>query len=93
MSSTSFKASDVKTGAAHLADAVADISDQATDQAQKTAQRASETIRDASGYLRDKGGDVGTEIKRYIKANPTQALLGAVALGFIIGRLMGRKAL
>jgi len=91
MNSTSFKSSDVQTGAAHMADAVGDLSKHAGEQVSNMVHGAADSIRTASNYVRDNAGEVGTQIKSYLKANPTHAVIGAAILGFVVGRLMSSR--
>jgi ElaB/YqjD/DUF883 family membrane-anchored ribosome-binding protein len=46
---------------------------------------------DASDYVRDNAGEVGAQIKSYLKANPTRAVIGAAVIGFVVGRLMSSR--
>ena len=84
---SSFKSSDVEAGAARIADAIADLSEAAGDRVDKAVESASDAIR----YASDDAGEVGAHIKRYLEANPAYALLGAMALGFVVGRFMSRN--
>jgi hypothetical protein len=84
---SSFKSSEVQTGAARIGDAIADISESAAEGVDKAAENASDAIRDATADA----SEVGAQIKRHLEANPAYALLGAMALGFVVGRFMSRN--
>jgi ElaB/YqjD/DUF883 family membrane-anchored ribosome-binding protein len=57
----------------------------------KFAHQAADTLGDTADYVRDNTmRDVVTDLKRYVKAHPTQALIGAVAVGFLAGRMLTR---
>jgi len=57
------------------------------DTAARVSEKVSDTIDDAASYLRN---DLWDDAQRIVKANPAAALLGAVAVGFVVGRLLRR---
>ena len=61
-----------------------------TDQFQRTARDIEERIRPQIEEAKQKLGSLNDQAISYIKANPGKCLLGAVAAGFIIGRIARR---
>ena len=57
------------------------------DTAARVSERVSDTIDDAASYVRN---DAWDDVQRVVKANPVAALVGAVAVGFVVGRLLRR---
>jgi ElaB/YqjD/DUF883 family membrane-anchored ribosome-binding protein len=81
---------DMQRGGARVADAVSDFSATAGQQAKKVVQDAADDVRDASDYVRESGGEVVAQITKYLKANPSHALVGAAIVGFVLGRFVSR---
>ena len=54
----------------------------------KRLQHAAEEKLGDAKHLASKAGG---EIMKFIKARPTESFVGAIALGFIVGRLVSRK--
>lgn len=50
-------------------------------------ERGQDTLDDA----RQKFSDIQAQVIRFIKERPTASLIGAVAAGFIVGRLLSRR--
>lgn len=51
--------------------------------AHQTADKMSAT----AGYLRDHDvADIASDVKGFVKAHPTQAIIGAIVVGFLAGR-------
>lgn len=50
-------------------------------------ERGQETLDEA----RQKFSDIQSQVIRFIKERPTASLIGAVAAGFIVGRLLSRR--
>jgi len=90
MNLPTYDSNDLRNDAAHAADVVGDLSQNATHQAKKLAQDAADSVREATDYVRESGGQLADQVKAYLKANPSQALIGAAVIGFFIGRLMSR---
>jgi ElaB/YqjD/DUF883 family membrane-anchored ribosome-binding protein len=90
MNSTTFTPNDLEAGAARVADAVSEASETVSHQVRQAAGGAADRVKDASDYVRDGGAEIGGRVKDYLKANPSHALLGAVAVGFLLGRFMAR---
>jgi ElaB/YqjD/DUF883 family membrane-anchored ribosome-binding protein len=61
-----------------------------TDHFEKTARDIEERIRPQIEEAKKKVGDINTQVTDYIKENPGKCLLGAIAAGFIIGRIARR---
>jgi len=70
-----------------LSDTASRVTEKVSDTASRVSEKVSETIDDATSYLRD---DLWDDTQRIVKANPVAALVGAVAVGFIVGRLLRR---
>jgi ElaB/YqjD/DUF883 family membrane-anchored ribosome-binding protein len=50
--------------------------------------RLADGMEKTAGYLRDHNTqEILEDLDRYVKEHPTQALIGAVAVGFVIGRM------
>jgi ElaB/YqjD/DUF883 family membrane-anchored ribosome-binding protein len=57
----------------------------------KFAHQTADTLSTTADYVRDNTmRDVVTDLKGYVKAHPTQALVGAAVVGFMAGRLLQR---
>ena len=55
------------------------------------AHQTADTLSTTADYVRDNTmRDVVTDLQAYVKAHPTQALVGAVVVGFMAGRLLQR---
>ena len=91
MNLPTFDSNDIQSEEAHVADLVSDLSQGATRQAKKVAKDAADSVREATEYVRESGGDVADQIKRYLKAHPSHALIGAAVVGFFVARLMSRN--
>lgn len=61
-----------------------------TEQFEKTARDIEERIRPQIEDAKKKVNDINHQVTGYIKANPGKALLGAIAAGYIIGRIARR---
>jgi len=56
------------------------------------ARRAKGALNSTADYIRQTDlGDVVEDVKRYTKSNPVPMLLGAVAVGFLAGRMLRRS--
>jgi ElaB/YqjD/DUF883 family membrane-anchored ribosome-binding protein len=91
MNTTTRDAEDFRAGADRIVDTVSDITENAGSQVKKLAQDAADGVRRTADYVRDSGvNEIGGQIKAYLKANPSHALIGAAVAGFLLGRLMAR---
>jgi ElaB/YqjD/DUF883 family membrane-anchored ribosome-binding protein len=61
-----------------------------TEQFEKTARELEDRIRPQIDEAKKKVSDLNDRAVSYIKANPGKSLLGALAAGFIIGRIASR---
>lgn len=61
-----------------------------TEQFEKAARDIEERIRPQIEDAKKKVNDLNHQVTSYIKANPGRCLLGAIAAGFIIGRIARR---
>lgn len=78
---------DYKTAAANIpsGNAVRKFADQAAD-------KVKDTVKDTANYFRGKSvQDLGTDVRNYVVSHPGPAIIGAVALGFVAGRLVRRS--
>jgi ElaB/YqjD/DUF883 family membrane-anchored ribosome-binding protein len=91
MAETNYNASvresgrDLSSMAEDAADVASEVGNRVSDAASRAQQKVVEYFRnrDASDMLEDLNG--------YVKAHPTQALLGAAALGFLAAALLRRR--
>lgn len=59
---------------------------------EEAAARVRERIGRTAEYFREHGlQDMAADLKSYVKAHPTHALVGATVLGFLAGRLIRRN--
>jgi hypothetical protein len=59
---------------------------------QQFATRAADRLEDGARYLREKpASDIWTDIQGQTRNRPTAFLLGALATGFLAGRLLRRR--
>jgi hypothetical protein len=57
----------------------------------KFADQASQKAKSTAAYLRDRPmKDVVSDARRYVVSNPGPALVGAVVVGFLCGRMIRR---
>jgi ElaB/YqjD/DUF883 family membrane-anchored ribosome-binding protein len=61
-----------------------------TDQIEKTAKELEDRFRPQIEEAKKKVSDLNDRAVDYIKANPGKSLLGALAAGYIIGRIARR---
>jgi hypothetical protein len=61
-----------------------------TEQFERTARDIEERVRPQIEEAKRKLTDANDQVTAYIKSNPGKCLLGAVAAGFIIGRIARR---
>jgi hypothetical protein len=58
---------------------------------ERGVQTARETLNNAVGYFREHDvRAITNDLKGYLQSHPTQALIGAVVLGFLAGRVIRR---
>jgi hypothetical protein len=51
--------------------------------------KVADTMESAAGYMREHDvNEMWSDLEVYAKAHPTQALIGAVVTGFLVGRLI-----
>ena len=94
---TASKAADtVSNKASQAADSVSNMASQAADSVSSMAsdlrQKAVSKLSDTASYFRENDVQAMTsDLKGWVKANPTQALVGALAVGFLAGALLRRR--
>ena len=92
-------ASEARRTGASAADEMSDIASRAADTASDLASRATAVgeeavnrLGEAANYFRDHDvREITSDLQSYVKSHPTQALLGAAALGFIAAVLLRRS--
>ena len=58
---------------------------------ENVASSAREKFDDTVGYFRDQGfKGVSDDVTKYVKSHPVQALVAALAVGFVAGQLLRR---
>lgn len=57
---------------------------------QERTRHRKERVRPQIEQVRDNLANVNREAERFIKERPAVAVLGALALGFIVGRIVSR---
>jgi ElaB/YqjD/DUF883 family membrane-anchored ribosome-binding protein len=88
----------LKDARASAVDAVADVADRADQAATRLgnvavnfADKAKARLDNAADYVREFDVDAMVDdVKRYAKSNPVPMLLGALAVGFLAGRMLRR---
>jgi ElaB/YqjD/DUF883 family membrane-anchored ribosome-binding protein len=91
METTTRETEDFRAATEHIVDSVNDMSQRAGTQAKKLAQDAADGVRRTADYVRETSvSDMAGQVKDYLKANPSHALIGAAVAGFLLGRLMSR---
>jgi len=88
----------LKDARASAADAVADVAERADQAASRISQgavnfadKAKARLDNAAEYVREFDVDAMVDdVKRYAKSNPVPMLIGALAVGFLAGRMLRR---
>ena len=88
--------SDVRRAASKAVDTATDMASQAAENVSSMAsdlrQKAMNKLSDTATYFRENDVQAMTaDFKGWVKENPTQALIGAVAIGFLAGTLLRRR--
>ena len=104
MSDTTFgSAADARRAATSAAANISDAASRTVDTASDIAARAQETVAtagqdaikklsSAADYFREhEMKEIASDLQSYVKTHPTQALLGAAALGFLAAVLLRRS--
>jgi hypothetical protein len=80
-------------GLSSAADVVEDGASKGGKQARRAAHATANALSRGADYLRDNGArDMVEDAMDVVKSNPGVALLGAVALGFIVGRAFSSRS-
>jgi ElaB/YqjD/DUF883 family membrane-anchored ribosome-binding protein len=59
--------------------------------ADQATQKVTEKVKGTAAYLKDRPmKDVLTDARRYVVSNPGPALIGAIVVGFLAGRMIRR---
>jgi hypothetical protein len=74
-------------GLSAAAGAIADSADKGADRARRVAHRTADALSTSADYIRANSvRDMMDDVMGVVKNNPGVALLGAVAVGFLVGR-------
>lgn len=78
--------------AVHAIDARRKTAASGLDSVGQFAHQAGDKVEATATYVRDtKVRDMFSDITAYVKVHPTQAIVGAVVLGFLAGRMLRRN--
>jgi hypothetical protein len=55
-----------------------------------TAREIGERVRPQIEHAKQRLSEINGQVTRYIKANPGKCLLGALAVGYIVGKIASR---
>jgi ElaB/YqjD/DUF883 family membrane-anchored ribosome-binding protein len=73
-------------------DAAADIAARVQDRASAIGKKAVDQFNATAGYLREHDVKaMADDLTSWVKSHPTQALIGAVALGFVAAAFLRRR--
>src|SRR5262245_60660888 len=99
---TGTSAGNVRDRVSDLGNKAAEVGSRAADTAKSKVAAIGEGIENAASTAREKFGDtveyfreqgfkgVGDDVTKYVKSHPVQALVAALALGFVAGQLLRR---
>jgi ElaB/YqjD/DUF883 family membrane-anchored ribosome-binding protein len=80
-------------GLSSAADAIDDQADEGATRARRAAHRTANALSSGAGYIRDNSArDMMDDAVDMVKNNPGVALLGAVAIGFFVGRAFSSRS-
>ena len=83
--------SDFGSKAGEVADAAERKGAKIVEGIETAASAVRDRVDDTVSYFRDHDARaVADDLKSYVKSHPTQALIGAIAIGFFAGRLIRR---
>jgi hypothetical protein len=84
--------SSVAAGLSTAADALEDSANETAKRTRRAAQATAKALSRGADYLRDNSaGDMMGDAMDVVKNNPGFALLGAIALGFLVGRAFSSR--
>jgi ElaB/YqjD/DUF883 family membrane-anchored ribosome-binding protein len=79
-------------GLGAAAGAIADNADKGANRARRAAHRTADALSSGADYIRDTSvRDMMDDATEMVKNNPGAALLGAVAIGFLVGRAFSSR--
>jgi ElaB/YqjD/DUF883 family membrane-anchored ribosome-binding protein len=85
--------SNAAAGLSAAADAIDDSADRSANRARSAAHRAANALSSSADYIRDNNvRDMMDDAMDVVKNNPGVALLGAVAIGFLVGRVFSSRS-
>ena len=85
-------ARDAKNVASDVADDVASAASRVQERASALGRKAVDQFNATTDYFREhEVKQIASDLTSWMKSHPTQALVGAVALGFIAGALLRRR--
>ena len=83
---------DVANVASDAADTAADIASRVQDRASAIGKKAVDQFNATAGYLREHDvKEMANDLNSWVKSHPTQALIGAAALGFVAAAMLRRR--
>jgi ElaB/YqjD/DUF883 family membrane-anchored ribosome-binding protein len=75
-----------------IAESVSDMADAAQHRVGRLADQVADGVRHTANQLRTgKVKQFSDDVMRYAKANPSQALIVAALVGFVVGRFLPRE--
>ena len=78
--------------ASDMADTVSDAASRVQDQASAYGRKAVDQFNSATDYFREHDvKEITEDAKAWVREHPTQALIGAAALGFLTAALLRRR--
>jgi ElaB/YqjD/DUF883 family membrane-anchored ribosome-binding protein len=80
-------------GLSNAADAIDDQGDEAATRTRRAAHRTANALSSGADYIRDNSArDMMDDAIDVVKSNPGVALLGAIAVGFLVGRAFSSRS-
>jgi len=86
------RASQMRAAAARRMDSAASVMHERTDRAAEAVHRAADSLSKGADYVRaNEMRQIAGDAMSVIRNNPVPALIGAVTLGFVLGRMVSRN--
>jgi ElaB/YqjD/DUF883 family membrane-anchored ribosome-binding protein len=85
-------ANDATDAAAKVADNVSDMASRVSERASAIGKKAVDQFSATTDYFREHDVNaIASDVKSWVKSNPTQALVAAAAVGFLAATLIRRR--
>ena len=85
-------ADDAVDTAATVADRVSDVASRAQEKASEFGKMAVDQVHAATDYFRDHDvNEIVSDAKSWVRAHPTQAIVAAAAIGFVVAAMLRRR--